>query len=90
MIQPSPDDRSQARRESDERIAAEPRLPPLAVAPGQMAVPLETFIRRRADDGSTSLNAEPRSGIGFSILIQFRCVSGRERCTVGFIGPGNR
>jgi len=63
MNQPSPDDRPKARRESDERIAAEPRLPPLAVAPGQMAVPLETFIRRRADDGSTSLNAEPRSGL---------------------------
>ena len=60
MTQLSPDDRTQARRESDERIAAEPRLPPLAVAP---AVPLETFTRRRAEDGSTSLNAEPRSGL---------------------------
>ncbi len=63
MIQPSPDDRPRARRESDERIASEPRLPPPAVAPGQMAVPLEKFIRRRADDGSTSLNAVPRSGL---------------------------
>ena len=63
MTQLSPDDRTQARRESDERIASEPRLPPLAVAPGQMAVPLETFIRRRSADGSTSLNAEPRSGL---------------------------
>lgn len=63
MTQLSPDDRSQARRESDERIASEPPLPPLAVAPGQMAVPLETFIRRRSADGSTSLNAEPRSGL---------------------------
>ena len=63
MTQLSPDDRTQARRESDERIASEPRLPPLAVAPGQMAVPLETFTRRRAEDGSTSLNAEPRSGL---------------------------
>ena len=63
MIQPSPDDRPQARRESDERIASEPRIPPLAVAPGQMAVPLETFTGRHADDGSTSLNAEPRWGL---------------------------
>lgn len=63
MNQPSPDDRSQARRERDERIASEPRIPPPAVAPGQMAVPLETFTGRRADDGSTSLNAEPRWGL---------------------------
>ena len=63
MTQLSPDDRTQARRESDERIASEPRLPPPDVVPGQMAVPLETFIRRRSADGSTSLNAEPRSGL---------------------------
>ena len=63
MIQPSPDDRPQARRASDERIAAEPRFPPPAVAPGQMAVPLETFTGRRSEDRSTSLNAEPRSGL---------------------------
>jgi len=63
MIQSSPDHRPWARRENDERIAAEPRLPPPAVAPGQMALPLETFTGRRAEDGSTSLNAEPRSGL---------------------------
>ncbi len=63
MIQPSPDNRSQARRESDEGIASEPRIPPPAVAPGQMAVPLETFTGRRSEDRSTSLIAEPRSGL---------------------------
>jgi hypothetical protein len=63
MNQPSPDDRPQARRESDERIAAEPRLPPPAVAPGLMAVPLETFTGRRSEERSTSLKAEPRSGL---------------------------
>jgi hypothetical protein len=63
MIQPSPDNRAQARRESDERIASEPRIPPPAVAPGQMAVPLETFTGRRSEERSTSLIAEPRSGL---------------------------
>ena len=63
MTQLSSDDRTQARRESDEGIASEPRIPPPAVAPRQMAVPLETFTGRRSEERSTSLNAEPRSGL---------------------------
>ena len=57
------DDRPPARRESDERIASEPRLPPPAVAPGQMAVPLETFTGGPTGHRSPDLAEEPRSGM---------------------------
>lgn len=57
------DDRSPARHESDERIASEPRLPPPAVAPGQMAVPLETFTGGPTGHRAPDLAEKPRSGM---------------------------
>ena len=48
MIRPKPDDRSDAQRERDERIAAEPPLPQPDVAPGVAPLPLEAILRGRS------------------------------------------
>jgi hypothetical protein len=48
MIRPQPDDRSDSQRESDERIASEAPLPPLAVPPGTVPLPLEAILRGRS------------------------------------------
>lgn len=48
MIRPKPDDRSEAQREPDERIAAEAPLPLPAVPPGAVPLPLEAVLRGRS------------------------------------------
>ena len=47
MITPKPDQRSPERRAMDERIAAEPRLAPLAVPPNASCSPLEGHLGRQ-------------------------------------------
>jgi hypothetical protein len=48
MTDPSPDTRTPARRESDERIASEAPLPPRAAQPGEVTMPLEAALRSLA------------------------------------------
>ena len=47
MISPAADERSPERRARDERIAAEPRLPPLDLPPEAPAAPMEAHLRSR-------------------------------------------
>jgi len=48
MIRPKPDDRSEAQRERDERIAAEAPLPPPVLEPGAVPLALEAILRGRS------------------------------------------
>lgn len=46
MTTPAPDDRSPQRRASDERIAKEPRLPPIELPPSAIPLPVESYLAR--------------------------------------------
>jgi hypothetical protein len=46
MTTPEVDQRSLERRGQDERIAAEPPLPPLEPPPGMRAIPVEDYLAR--------------------------------------------
>ena len=48
MRKPEPDRRSAKRRELDERIAAEPELPPPKLHPDAVPRPLETYLEKRS------------------------------------------
>lgn len=48
MIRPKPNDRSDAQREIDERIASEAPLPPPEITPGTVPLPLEAILRGRS------------------------------------------
>jgi hypothetical protein len=48
MIRPKPDDRSDAQREIDERIASEAPLSPPEITPGTVPLPLEAVLRGRS------------------------------------------
>jgi hypothetical protein len=47
MTTPEADQRSPGRRARDERIAAEPRMPPLELPPDESASPVETHLDRQ-------------------------------------------
>lgn len=47
MTPPAEDKRSVQRRSADERIAAEPKLPPPVLAPNAVPAPMETHMGQR-------------------------------------------
>lgn len=61
MTAPSPDDRTQARRESDERLASEAPLAPRAAQTGEVTMPLEAALRSLASHLDGEDADRPRS-----------------------------
>lgn len=61
MKHPSADDRTQARRESDERIVSEAPLPTRAAQPGEVTMPLEAALRSLAGHMDGEGTDRPRS-----------------------------
>jgi hypothetical protein len=47
MTMPTPDQRSQSRKDQDELIAAEPPLPPPTLPPDATPLPVEAHLSRR-------------------------------------------